>query len=171
MFWDGDRWVPDRPPVVAAPSSKPRRHRDWLATGVMLVALIGLIVPIMGVSAGTNNGRILLSRWNEKSDVTVQQDTSGKLSYRGDWFNAYYPDYLRGQVSATDEAGASVSLRFRGAAVSWIGPTGPTRGTAKVFIDGEFVTTVDLWTAAFRPTRVLFKKVWQKPDNHKIRIE
>ena len=40
MFWDGERWLPERPPAVSAARPQPRRrHRDWLATGVMMLAL------------------------------------------------------------------------------------------------------------------------------------
>jgi beta-glucanase (GH16 family) len=42
-FWDGTRWVPDRPTTVRAP--RRRRARDWFATGVMLVGLLVLVFP------------------------------------------------------------------------------------------------------------------------------
>ncbi len=46
MFWDGTRWVT---PTTAAPA--PRRMRDWLATGTMLLGLVLLVVPFVGVAA------------------------------------------------------------------------------------------------------------------------
>ena len=138
MFWDGERWLPDEPlPAKASPRQPRRRHRDWLATGVMIVALVGLMVPLMAVSAATNSGRTLISNWSQSHDIKVQQESSSRLDYQGEWFTAYYSDYLAGKVRSTDRAGASVRLKFKGAAVSWIGPTGPTRGSAKVFIDGK----------------------------------
>ena len=95
MFWDGERWLPDQPPPAKPPRTQPRRrHRDWLATGVMVVALVGLLVPLMGVSAATNAGRTLIANWSAASDVKVQQESSSRLDYEGDWFTAYYPDYL-----------------------------------------------------------------------------
>ena len=174
MIWDEERWLPDQPRAVQAPRApRPksrRRRRDWLASGVMVVAMIGLVIPIMSVSAGTGNGRALLARWSAASDVSVQQESSDRLAYRGDWFTAFYPDYLKGQARSTDMAGASVGLKFRGAGVSWIGPIGPTRGSAKVFVDGKLADTVSLYASAFRPTRVLFKKRWDQPGSHRIRV-
>ena len=88
----------------------------------MVVAMIGLVIPIMSVSAGTGNGRALLARWSAASDVSVQQESSDRLAYKGDWFTAFYPDYL-GQARSTDMAGASVGLKFRGAGVPGSGPS------------------------------------------------
>ena len=58
MFWDGRRWIDQRiPPRRPAPT--PRRLRDWLATGVMLAAAFGLVLPFIHVSG--DNSRITLS--------------------------------------------------------------------------------------------------------------
>ncbi|MEW6224328.1 MAG: hypothetical protein AB1627_06835, partial [Chloroflexota bacterium] len=83
---------------------------------------------------------------------------------------AYYPNYLGGKVRAADAQGAKASLKFTGAAVSWIGPVGPTRGKAKVYIDNDLVTTVNTWASSFRPTRVLFKRSWDTVGTHRITI-
>ena len=40
---------------------------------------------------------------------------------------------------------------------------GPTRGSAKVYVDGKLAATVSLYATAFRPTRVLFKKRGTRP--------
>ena len=45
--------------------------------------------------------------------------------------------------------GAAVRLSFDGTGVDWITVTGPNRGRAKVFVDGELVRAWDL----FAPTR------------------
>ncbi len=90
------------------------------------------------------------------------------------WFTAYYPDYLERQGPIDRRRGrqrrpASSAVP----AVSWIGPIGPTRGSAKVFIDGKLAGTVSLYTTAFRPTRVLFKQrlgqAGEPPDPHRRR--
>ena len=58
---------------------------------------------------------------------------------------------------------------FNGSRVSWIGPTGPTRGKAKVYIDGNLKATVDLYSAKFRASTVLFALAI--PDgNHRISV-
>lgn len=174
MFWDGERWLPDQPRVVRAPRpprpASRKRRRDWMATGVMALALIGLVVPIVSVSAVGGSGRTLLAKWSAASDISVLQESSSRLAYKGTWFTAYYPDYLKGAARSTDTAGSSVALGFRGAGISWIGPMGPTRGTAKVYVDGNLAATVNLYATQFRPTRVLYRKLWDTPASHRIRV-
>ena len=66
--------------------------------------------------------------------------------------------------------GAKASLTFKGTAVSWIGPVGPTRGKAKVWIDGKYVKTVSTFSRSFKAARVLFKVRWKHPGTHRITI-
>ena len=49
-YWDGTKWLPDRP---AAPAKKaPRsRSRDWLATIIMLAGIVVLVFPGMPIQA------------------------------------------------------------------------------------------------------------------------
>ncbi|HEX5579125.1 MAG TPA: hypothetical protein VFY43_05610, partial [Candidatus Limnocylindria bacterium] len=50
-FWDGNRWVPEAPAVTTTPS----RLSAWLATGVMVLGLAAMIVPITFVAAARHN--------------------------------------------------------------------------------------------------------------------
>jgi hypothetical protein len=172
MFWDGTQWLPDdgRPAAQPRPTHK-GQFRDKLATGVMGLVLVGLLVPFAGTAASTaRSARHLLANWTAQSDVAVYQETDRRLVYRGSWYTAYYPNYLSGQVRSSDAADARVHLKFRGAAVTWVGPIGPTRGKAQVYIDGKLAKTVNTWNSSFKPTRVLFTASWDKVGSHRIRI-
>jgi hypothetical protein len=58
---------------------------------------------------------------------------------------------------------------FTGTKVSWIGPTGPTRGKARVYIDGRLRATIDLYSSSFRARRVVYSV--RVPDGrHRISI-
>ena len=170
MFWDGTRWISEDADIPG-PGPRPRgRFRDVAATLVMMLVLIAMAVPLTGAFAGTGSGTQLLKTWRSTSTVSVYQEGSKAISYSGRWFTAYYPAYLGGKVRSTNARGASASLRFRGAAVSWIGPVGPTRGKARVYIDGKLVKTVNSYSPSFRPTRVLFQKSWSKNGTHRIKV-
>jgi GH25 family lysozyme M1 (1,4-beta-N-acetylmuramidase) len=54
-----------------------------------------------------------------------------------------------GSYAVAGREGAAVRLSFDGTGVDWITVTGPNRGRAKVFVDGELVRTWDF----FAPTR------------------
>ena len=47
-FWDGSQWLPDRP--IVAPRRR-SRVTDWLATSVVVLALLALWVPFVATSA------------------------------------------------------------------------------------------------------------------------
>ena len=54
MFWDGSRWVDEAPAAVTTNPTPPRRQAsqpDWLATGIMALAVVALVVPMFGASA------------------------------------------------------------------------------------------------------------------------
>src|SRR5215813_10478256 len=160
-FWDGTRWVDER----AAPPPKPtprRRSRDWIATGIMALGLVGLMVPVVSTSASTPSARSLLHEWSEAGTIRRFNEVNTRIAYTGTWTLAGHRGYIGGHVKFADAAGAKASLSFKGSAVTWIGPVGPTRGKARVWIDGKYVTTVDTHAKTFRATKVLFKTSWPK---------
>jgi hypothetical protein len=161
MYWNGDRWLPQEPERVARPERRSqRRIRDWAATGVMVAAVVGLAVPLVGATAATASATSLLTNWRSTSYVTVAQESSPRIGYRGAWVTASSKSYLGGQAKSTNAAGAKATFRFKGDGIAWVGPIGPTRGKAKVYIDGTLVATVDTYAASFSPARVLFKRTW-----------
>jgi hypothetical protein len=83
-------------------------------------------------------------------------DSSRRITWNGRWSTARHPSYFGGSVHWTTSAGAKATLVFDGDRIRWIGPTGPTRGRAKVYIDGRLKTTVNLYSARFHARRVLF---------------
>jgi hypothetical protein len=165
MFWDGERWLPDdgRTHAQLQPRAHRRRIRDWLSTGVMVLALAALVVPFTGTLAARLSARAQIANWSATSEVAVYQEGNRQINYQGGWVTASYSDYLGGKARATDAAGAKASLKFRGTAVSWVGPIGPTRGKAACTptAAGRHRRAVE---RVFRPTRVLFRKSWKPWD-------
>ena len=53
----------------------------------------------------------------------------------------------------------------------WYGPTGPTRGTARVFIDGRYAKTVDLRRSSFSAHVAVYSGSWATAGRHTIKIE
>ena len=116
------------------------------------------------------SGRVLVERWSAQGTTQTVQETSSRITYRGSWYTARHASYLGGKVRSTDKAGAKAVLRFKGSAISWIGSVGPTRGKAKVYLDGKLVATVNTWAGSFRPARVLFQHSWDVAGSHRISI-
>ena len=143
MFWDGERWLPEEGHPQAQPVKRSSGGvRSRLSVAVMAIALVGLLLPVVGVAgvadveASTQSARTLLATWSAESKVAVYQERNSKISYRGRWRTAYHSSYLGGKVRAANASKAKASLKFTGAAVSWVGPIGPGRGKARIYIDG-----------------------------------
>ena len=108
----------------------------------------------------------------EKASTSKRYGESSKaIAYTGTWRTARHNAYAGDKVRYATSKGASATFTFTGSRVTWYGPTGPTRGKAKVFVDGEYVKTVNLRRGSFDARSALFRKSWASSGEHTIRIE
>lgn len=154
-FWNGTRWVNEAAPATPPRPSRPRA-RDWLATSLMVIVLAGLLVPFVGTSAKTLPGNKLIATWSESYGVRTFQEGSSRIKFHGKWRRATHREYLGDWARFAVRSGATASLRFTGTGVAWVGPVGPTRGSAKVYVNGRYIKTVNTYSPHFKPTQVLF---------------
>ena len=96
------------------------------------------------------------------------QETFTQIDWSGPWGSAMHRRYAgpTDTVRWANEAGASASFPFTGKSVAWMGPKGPTRGRARVFVDGAHVATIDLRARRFQPVNTLYKASWPESGNH-----
>ena len=107
---------------------------------------------------------------NSVSGSTTYQESSARIAYRGRWSGATFAGYLGRRAMSTRQSGASATFTFTGTAVSWIGPTGPTRGNAKVYVDGRYVKTVSTYSSRYSARRVLFSRTWATARQRTLKI-
>ena len=103
--------------------------------------------------------------------VAVYDDANLAIVWAGAWSVASYRSYSRGAVRYARTPGAKATLAFTGRMISWIGPIGPTRGRARVYVDGTLVRTIDLGASGFTARRTLFSATWATSGAHTIQIE
>jgi hypothetical protein len=103
--------------------------------------------------------------------TVVYQDSSPAIAWVGAWSNASFPRYAGGTVRYATSAGASATLSFSGKSIGWIGPVGPTRGRARVFVDGKLAGTIDLHASHFGARRTLFETSWSTVGAHTLRVQ
>jgi hypothetical protein len=97
------------------------------------------------------------SPWATGSDTALARRQQSAGSYAGaGWVTAGSSAYLGGSARASRSSRSRVSFTFSGTSVAWIGPVGPTRGRASVYLDGALVKTVDLHRSTFQARRVLY---------------
>jgi beta-N-acetylhexosaminidase len=100
----------------------------------------------------------------------VTQQTSTAVTYRGTWTTGWSSSYSGGSVRYATAAGASASYTFTGSSVAWVGALGPTRGSAKVYVDGVYRATVSLYAATGASRRIVYAASWGSQGTHSIRI-
>jgi subtilisin len=84
------------------------------------------------------------SEWATGNSYTaaLAQDRSPSVAYRGTWVRIAYSGASGGNLTYAVAAGASAKLTFTGRAIGFIAPMGPTRGSAKIYWDGVYRTTI-----------------------------
>jgi hypothetical protein len=103
-------------------------------------------------------------------DVKRYSERSAAITYRGTWSSATHAGYAGDRVRYAKAAGASATFTFTGKRVAWYGPVGPTRGKAKVYLDGRYVTTVDLRRSGFKARARVFDFTWKSSGRHTLRV-
>jgi hypothetical protein len=104
------------------------------------------------------------------TDRRVYNDGHASIRYSGRWDMAGHTGYVGGKAHYSTQRGATATLTFTGRTVAWYGPTGPTRGKARVSIDGTAVATIDLRSGSFVPREVLFSRRFPSTGKHTITI-
>jgi transglycosylase-like protein len=96
---------------------------------------------------------------------------SPTIRYEGSWKLARHPAYAGDAVRYATRAGSRATFAFNAHSVTWYGPVGPTRGQARVFVDGTLVATVDLYARDFTARKALFTRTWSRIGRHTLAIE
>ena len=145
----------------------------YLATNVTAGSLPVSLTPghsySFSVRARDNAGNV--GGWVRGPTIRAylpQQTTA--ITWKGTWHNVTDPRFSGGSASAALGAGASATYSFTGRAIAWVTTLAPTRGAARVYVDGTLVTTLDLGAPATTFGRVVFAKTWSASGFHTLRI-
>jgi Transglycosylase-like domain len=92
------------------------------------------------------------------------------IDYSGSWSRARHRSYRGDAVRQATRMGTSATFRFVGSQVAWYGPKGPTRGKARVSIDGLYVKTIDLYARRFDPRNRIYTKAFAQSGAHALTI-
>jgi hypothetical protein len=132
---------------------------------------VNRIIALMG-GIGTTNSQVQTKSskgWMDSGDTRLSE-ASSLIAYRTNWSTARFSAYAGDHVRYATRRGASATITFTGTGIAWVGPTGPTRGTARVYIDGKAVGKVDLRKSTFHARSVLFSKAFATAGKHTLQI-
>ena len=91
---------------------------------------------------------------------TRYSEASSTAHYTGSWSLVSNASYSGGKARAASTRGRAVTYTVTGRSAAWVSATGPTRGAANVYVDGAYVTTVNLHTTSTAYRRVVWTRSW-----------
>ena len=100
----------------------------------------------------------------------VTQQTSTTIAYSTGWTTTSSSLYCGGSVRRTGIAGKSATFTFTGRSVGLISTVAPSRGKIKIYVDGTYVATVDLFSSSTIYRRIVWEARWGSVATHRIRI-
>lgn len=98
------------------------------------------------------------------------QERSAAVVRKGHWAIPSSPAYFGTRAISSKVAGASARIRFTGQQIAWVSAVGPTRGEARIYVDGAYERTVDLRSAAVAARRIIVVRSWAASGPHVLEI-
>jgi hypothetical protein len=122
------------------------------------------------VRAVDHVGHVGAWRAGTSFSVSSYQESSTRIRYAGTWRPGSAPAYWGLRDRFATGAGSSASIAVTGRAFAWIGSRGPTRGTARIYVNGALVATVNTWAASAQDRQVLYQLRWSTDATRNVRI-
>jgi hypothetical protein len=97
-------------------------------------------------------------------------ESSTVIAYTGTWVLSDTPTYIGGKAKYSTRAGSTATASILGNRVGFLSRTGPTSGSARIYIDGVLKTTVNLYAPTTGIRKLVFTYSWSAIGNHKMKI-
>ncbi len=98
------------------------------------------------------------------------EDSSAAVVYRGTWTRHAYAYATGGTERYATAAGASARTTFTGYAAAIVGPLGPTRGSARVYVDGVYRTTISFRKSTGQSRALVYSVAFPSGGSHTIEL-
>ena len=98
------------------------------------------------------------------------QSSSSAVRYAGRWRTGTGAAYSGGSTRFAKAAGASATYTFTGRSVGLVTTLGPTRGKVRVYVNGSYSTTVDLYAPTTQYRVVAWQRTWSSTATRTVRL-
>jgi hypothetical protein len=104
--------------------------------------------------------------------VQRYEETDPSVSFSSGWIqDGGWFAWSGGNAMESMTPGARATFTFTGTAVTWIGMRGPDSGIARVYVDGVYVSQVDMFARSYEIHVPVFKAMNLTNGNHTLTIE
>ncbi len=114
--------------------------------------------------------------WGPSSDASIgitatrYEENSRPVTYRGTWRVLRATSASGGRTRYATHRGASVTFHFTGRAFAVVAPRSATRGSARLYVDGHYVSTVNLHGSRSVPRIVVAARSWSAAAAHTVKL-
>ena len=98
------------------------------------------------------------------------QESNRKVKFSGTWTTQSSSAAFGGALKYSTAKNATASATFQGTGVAWVSETGPTLGTATVYLDGVAQKTVNLYSSTVHARQIVWKQGWSFQSGHTIKV-
>ena len=123
------------------------------------------------VRAVDNAGNHSAWAYGSTFHVSSAQESNSKVRYHRTWHTSYSTVHWGGATRYAKVGGASASITVDARSFAWVAPTGLTRGTAKVYVNGTLIATISLYSTAASEREIVFAKSWSTAATRTIKIK
>jgi subtilisin family serine protease len=123
-----------------------------------------------GIAGRDGAGNVGASADSPAVRATMFQEGTSLATYSGRWTTTSSSTASNGKLRTSTQAGAWVQFRRSARSIGIVGRQGPTSGKAKVYVDGVFVATIDLYRSTARSRVVLFSQSWPTAGIHSVKL-
>jgi beta propeller repeat protein len=114
------------------------------------------------------------SVWSTIKKTIVPYDNNSLIASRsgfGSTAKSLSSGFYLGTTRYSTKKGDKITYRFTGKSVALIGPKASSRSKAKIYINGNYVKTIDAYSSTLKHRQVLFSKTWSSSGTRTITIE
>ena len=98
------------------------------------------------------------------------QNTSSAVRFGSGWSSGSSSSYSGGSARYVSTKGRSVSYKFTGRSIALIATRAKTRGNVKVYINGVYHKTVDLYSSTTRYRSVGWQMTWATSGTRTVKL-
>ncbi len=124
------------------------------------------------VAVAAQDSRGNWSAWSVTPNfgVGLFQENSSYVSYTTGWTRTAWAPANGGNLTLSSTRNAAASFTFTGASIGWVGTLATNRGVASVYLDGQLMQTLDLYSATTRARNISASYTWPRSGTHTIKV-
>jgi beta-N-acetylhexosaminidase len=123
-----------------------------------------------GAAAADGAGNTSDRRTGPPFRPLVRQSSTANVTFTGRWTRTESSGFSGGATRHASASGATASYTFTGTSIGWVAAVGPGRGSADVYVDGVFRSTVNLHAETAATRQIVFAASWADHASHTIEI-